>query len=129
MASTFHISFSLTSSLVFLPDRECSSLNENRCRRKRDDATQPCWHNSIEIVRSSPKTDVFEKGATLISGADSQPCSTHVWISRLFPGRFAGPPGTGKTAMALAIAQELGPKVPMCLSMSLSKRAASSYLE
>jgi RuvB-like protein 1 (pontin 52) len=27
---------------------------------------------------------------------------------------FAGPPGTGKTAMALAIAQELGPKVPFC---------------
>ena len=28
---------------------------------------------------------------------------------------FAGPPGTGKTAMALAISQELGPKVPFCL--------------
>merc|ERR1711934_1128593 len=27
---------------------------------------------------------------------------------------FAGPPGTGKTAMALAIAAELGPKVPFC---------------
>ncbi|XP_065059228.1 ruvB-like 1 [Rhopilema esculentum] len=27
---------------------------------------------------------------------------------------FAGPPGTGKTALALAIAQELGPKVPFC---------------
>merc|ERR1711937_790665 len=27
---------------------------------------------------------------------------------------LAGPPGTGKTAMALAIAQELGPKVPFC---------------
>ena len=28
---------------------------------------------------------------------------------------FAGPPGTGKTAIALAISQELGPKVPFCL--------------
>jgi RuvB-like protein 1 (pontin 52) len=28
---------------------------------------------------------------------------------------FAGPPGTGKTALALAISQELGPKVPFCL--------------
>jgi len=27
---------------------------------------------------------------------------------------FAGAPGTGKTALALAIAQELGPKVPFC---------------
>ncbi len=27
---------------------------------------------------------------------------------------FAGEPGTGKTAIALAIAQELGPKVPFC---------------
>ena len=28
---------------------------------------------------------------------------------------LAGPPGTGKTAIALAISQELGPKVPFCL--------------
>jgi RuvB-like protein 1 (pontin 52) len=27
---------------------------------------------------------------------------------------FAGPPGTGKTALALALSQELGPKVPFC---------------
>eukprot|EP00040_Diaphanoeca_grandis_P039145 m.258244 g.258244 ORF g.258244 m.258244 type:complete len:457 (-) comp36312_c0_seq1:26-1396(-) len=27
---------------------------------------------------------------------------------------FAGPPGTGKTALAMAIAAELGPKVPFC---------------
>jgi len=27
---------------------------------------------------------------------------------------LAGPPGTGKTALSLAIAQELGPKVPFC---------------
>ena len=27
---------------------------------------------------------------------------------------MAGPPGTGKTAISLAIAQELGPKVPFC---------------
>ena len=27
---------------------------------------------------------------------------------------LAGPPGTGKTAIALAIAQQLGPKVPFC---------------
>ena len=27
---------------------------------------------------------------------------------------LAGAPGTGKTALALAVAQELGPKVPFC---------------
>lgn len=27
---------------------------------------------------------------------------------------LAGAPGTGKTALALALAQELGPKVPFC---------------
>lgn len=27
---------------------------------------------------------------------------------------MAGPPGTGKTAIALAISQDLGPKVPFC---------------
>jgi len=27
---------------------------------------------------------------------------------------LAGAPGTGKTALALAISQELGPKVPFC---------------
>lgn len=27
---------------------------------------------------------------------------------------LAGPPGTGKTAVALAVAQDLGPKVPFC---------------
>lgn len=27
---------------------------------------------------------------------------------------LAGPPGTGKTAIAMALSQELGPKVPFC---------------
>jgi RuvB-like protein 1 (pontin 52) len=27
---------------------------------------------------------------------------------------LAGPPGSGKTAIALALAQEMGPKVPFC---------------
>lgn len=38
-------------------------------------------------------------------------------LARKMSGRallFAGPPGTGKTALALAISKELGPKVPFC---------------
>ena len=34
---------------------------------------------------------------------------------------LAGPPGTGKTALALTIAQELGPKVPFCVDGELQK--------
>jgi RuvB-like protein 1 (pontin 52) len=37
--------------------------------------------------------------------------------TRRFSGRallLAGGPGSGKTALALAMAQELGPKVPFC---------------
>lgn len=37
--------------------------------------------------------------------------------SKKFSGRallLAGAPGTGKTALALGMAQELGPKVPFC---------------
>jgi len=33
---------------------------------------------------------------------------------------LAGPPGTGKTAISLAVSQELGPKVPLKKSMILT---------
>lgn len=37
---------------------------------------------------------------------------------------LAGPPGTGKTALALAISQELGPKVPFCPIVGLELYSA-----
>lgn len=43
--------------------------------------------------------------------------TTHLIRSSRFSGRallLAGPPGTGKTALAMAVSQELGVKVPFC---------------
>lgn len=53
------------------------------------------------------------------TSSQSKACGVVVELvkSRKFSGRallLAGAPGTGKTALALAISQELGAKVPFC---------------
>ena len=57
--------------------------------------------------------------SVFIFTSDRQACGVVVGLikSRRFSGRallLAGAPGTGKTALALAISQELGAKVPFC---------------
>uniref|UniRef100_A0A2K6L5C0 RuvB-like helicase n=1 Tax=Rhinopithecus bieti TaxID=61621 RepID=A0A2K6L5C0_RHIBE len=85
----------------------------------------------IEEVKSTTKTHVkglgldesglAKQAASGLVGQENarEACGVIVELikSKKMAGRavlLAGPPGTGKTALALAIAQELGSKVPFC---------------
>lgn len=74
-----------------------------------------------EMAREVSITDTLISHLTSFKVAISllQACGVVVELvkSRKFSGRallLAGAPGTGKTALALAISQELGAKVPFC---------------
>ena len=71
------------------------------------------------VGASASKQSKAARANSLTPCAPVQACGLILSLiqTRRFSGRallLAGAPGTGKTALALAIAQELGPKVPFC---------------
>lgn len=84
-------------------------------------ATRVSAHTHVKGLGLDPKTgEAAPIGAGLVGQEQArEACGLVVDLirSRKMAGRallLAGAPGTGKTALALGIAQDLGPKVPFC---------------
>ncbi|EJK49966.1 hypothetical protein THAOC_31104 [Thalassiosira oceanica] len=84
-------------------------------------ATRVSAHTHVKGLGLDPKTgEATPIGAGLVGQEQArEACGLVVDLirSRKMAGRallLAGAPGTGKTALALGIAQDLGPKVPFC---------------
>ena len=77
-------------------------------------------HSHIKGLGLSEDGGALEVGAGLCGQEKAREAAgvvVDMIKSRKMAGKallMAGPPGTGKTAIALAIAAELGPKVPFC---------------
>eukprot|EP01111_Echinosteliopsis_oligospora_P017396 TRINITY_DN7510_c0_g1_i5.p1 TRINITY_DN7510_c0_g1~~TRINITY_DN7510_c0_g1_i5.p1 ORF type:complete len:414 (-),score=121.73 TRINITY_DN7510_c0_g1_i5:109-1350(-) len=77
-------------------------------------------HSHIKGLGLNPEGGSIEVAAGLVGQRKAREASgviTELIKAKKMAGRallLAGPPGTGKTALALGIAQELGTKVPFC---------------
>jgi len=77
-------------------------------------------HSHIQGLGLDPEGNALPIAAGLVGQGNARQAAgiaRDMILAKKMAGRailFAGPPGTGKTALALAISQELGPKVPFC---------------
>lgn len=114
MMSTYTLSLSLQTNTT-------SSLTQIEEVQSTTKTTRVSAHTHIKGLGLDPKTGAATPIGSGLVGQEQarEACGLVVDLirSRKMAGRallLAGAPGTGKTALALGVAQELGPKVPFC---------------
>lgn len=82
--------------------------------------TRIASHSHVKGLGLNAQGTAVELGGGLVGQSDAREAAgiiVQLIKMKKMAGRailLAGPPGTGKTAIALSISQELGPKVPFC---------------